>query len=64
MNLEKYEEFACPYCSQTNSLSLDITGGRKQRLVVDCEVCCAPIVIRLTLDEGEILSMDVQRENE
>ena len=62
MSLEKFENFCCPYCGETNELLVDISGGLNQQLVVDCEVCCAPIVIRLKI-RGEAVSMDVQREN-
>ena len=64
MSLEQFEPFFCPYCSQSNELLLDLTGGSYQELIVDCEVCCAPIVIRLKLSGGQIVMMDVRRENE
>ncbi len=64
MSLEQFEPFACPYCSQDNELLLDLTAGSTQELIVDCEVCCAPIVICLKIRGGEIVTMDVRRENE
>ena len=64
MALEQYEEFSCPYCGETNQLLVDFSGGRAQEFVVDCEVCCAPIIIRLQLRGQEIITLDVQRENE
>ena len=64
MNLEQDEYFICPYCGESNLLLVDLTGGIKQGFVVDCEVCCAPIVIRLTIRAGEIVSMEVRQENE
>jgi len=64
MPLEHDEEFLCPYCGENNALSVDICGGTHQEFVVDCEVCCAPIIVRLFIRGDEIISMDVQRENE
>ena len=43
---------------------VDISGGRHQEMVVDCEVCCAPIVVRLQIRGDEIIALDVQREND
>ena len=64
MSLEKSEDFLCPYCGETNELLIDVSGGPHQEFVLDCEVCCAPIIIRLTLRGEEIISLDVQREND
>jgi hypothetical protein len=58
------EEFLCPYCGEPNPLVVDITGGSNQSLVIDCEVCCAPILIRVRVQAGEITSVDVRKENE
>jgi len=64
MSLEEFDNFCCPYCGETNQLFVDITGGPSQQLVVDCEVCCAPIVLNIRIKAGEILSVDARRENE
>jgi len=64
MSIEEFESFSCPYCGETNELLVDLSGGAHQEYVVDCEVCCAPILVRLKVRDGEIESVDVQRENE
>ena len=61
---EHDEEFSCPYCGESNALPVDITGGSNQTFVVDCEICCAPIVVRLKIRGEEIISVDVRKENE
>jgi hypothetical protein len=33
---------ACPYCGASNEIALDPSGGRVQRYVEDCQVCCQP----------------------
>ena len=63
MSLEEFENFCCPYCGETNELLIDLSGGGHQEFVVDCEVCCAPILVRLKVRGEEIISIDVQREN-
>ena len=64
MHLEKNENFLCPYCGENNTLLVDVTGCAHQEFVVDCEVCCAPIIVRLLLRGEEILTIDIQREND
>jgi len=43
---------------------IDTTNGSEQRLVVDCEVCCAPIAVRIKVRGGEIIGIDIRKENE
>jgi hypothetical protein len=64
MPLEQFDNFSCPYCGETNELLVDISGGAHQEFVVDCEVCCAPIVVRLQIRGEDIIAIDVQKENE
>ena len=42
----------CPYCGETLDLALDPGGGNVQHYVEDCSVCCQPLNISLTYDEG------------
>lgn len=58
------EIFLCPYCGSENSLSVDCSQGQKQEFVLDCEVCCRPIVIRLRLGSNEIMTLTADKENE
>lgn len=64
MSVEQNESFLCPYCGESNALSVDVSAGRHQEFVVDCEICCAPIVVRLQIQGEEIVSIDVLREND
>ncbi len=45
-------------------MALDLTGGSRQRFVIDCETCCSPIVIRLRLSGDAIEELDIRREND
>jgi hypothetical protein len=45
---------SCPYCGESVELLVDPSGGMSQEYVEDCEVCCRPWVVRVTIDlEGE-----------
>ena len=63
MPLEQDENFLCPYCGEINALFIDVSGGPNQEFVVDCEVCCAPILVRLKIRGETVVSIDVEREN-
>jgi len=63
MSVELNKEFFCPFCGEANELMVDISEGPTQEFVVDCEVCCDPIVIRIKLQGDRVVSLDVDREN-
>lgn len=48
--------FSCPYCGEELTVRLDISAGRKQSFIQDCEVCCKPIQIELEMRGEEVLS--------
>ena len=54
----------CPYCGESFDSDVDTSGG-SQEYIEDCQICCQPIVFRLTVDtNGELLTLDVQRDND
>ena len=46
--------FACPYCLEEISMTLDVSGGSKQSLTYDCVVCCRPIAITFRVDQNGV----------
>jgi hypothetical protein len=54
----------CPYCGESFETNVDASGGALE-YVEDCYVCCRPIVFRITADDdGNLLTLDTQREND
>jgi hypothetical protein len=52
--LESDAGYACPSCFEQNFVAVDPSGGRRQRFVEDCPVCCRPIDFVVTFDhEGD-----------
>lgn len=45
--------FQCPYCWETISMLVDVLI-EQQQYVEDCEVCCNPIEISISIDEGNV----------
>lgn len=40
----------CPYCWETLDISVD-PSVPEQQYVEDCQVCCQPIVLHVTIDD-------------
>ena len=59
--LEEGFPFECPYCGETIEITIDHTGGAKQKFVTDCEVCCQPIDVSLKTEDGEVTSFQASR---
>lgn len=43
-------EFQCAYCGENNATTVDISAGRKQEYVEDCQVCCRPNRLYIEVD--------------
>ena len=50
--IEQDYSFSCPHCGVELSVRLEPGGGRQQKFIQDCEVCCRPIAITVRF-EGE-----------
>ena len=44
----EWTSISCPYCGENFETSLDLSGG-SQSYIEDCQVCCRPMGIRLTV---------------
>lgn len=52
----------CPYCGEPMLRCIETVSG-SQEYVEDCEVCCQPILMNVSVSEGEITGVDALREN-
>jgi len=52
----------CPYCGEPNEIFVDPSGGRVQRYVEDCQVCCQPWEVTATI--GETLEVQLRTESD
>lgn len=53
--------FICTYCFQQNEVLVDVSGGTKQEYVEDCQVCCRPNRLHITV-YPDLREADVQAE--
>jgi hypothetical protein len=60
--LIRFETITCPYCWEAIEITLDLSV-ETQRQVEDCSVCCRPIVVAYSAQDGELTALDVAAEN-
>lgn len=53
----------CPYCGETISILID-DSLPEQSYVEDCQVCCRPIVLNVSIDPDGDASVVARSENE
>lgn len=51
MELLKQAGIDCPACGESQWIDVDTSAG-DQTYVEDCQVCCRPMVVTITLPEG------------
>lgn len=54
---------SCPYCGEPIELVLD-TSVTQQSYIEDCQVCCRPMLITVTVDSDGDVDLQVRNENE
>lgn len=63
MNSLEPVEVHCPYCGQAIELMIDCSV-EEQSYVEDCEVCCQPMSVSVSLDEEGKPDVFVNAEDE
>jgi hypothetical protein len=51
----------CPYCGEELELFVDDGGGPFQEYVEDCQVCCRPMRVVVSVDEEGEAQLAVHR---
>jgi Cysteine-rich CPXCG len=49
----------CPSCWESCSVLIDLSAG-DHVFVEDCQVCCNPMQLTVTIGDGELLSLDAE----
>jgi hypothetical protein len=59
--LECFVDIDCPYCAECINVRVDLSAGA-QSYIEDCQVCCQPIMISLTVtDDGRFRELTAER---
>jgi hypothetical protein len=54
---------SCPYCGENISILVD-NSLPDQQYIEDCQVCCRPIVLDVSVDTGGDVAVRARSENE
>jgi hypothetical protein len=49
--------YFCDSCGEEIVVPIDLSAGHEQTYVEDCPVCCRPMVIHVSVDEGGEVSL-------
>lgn len=63
MSLQAETEIECPYCGERIVLLIDDSVA-SQDYIEDCQVCCRPMNLRVTVDEEGVPQVEVHREDD
>ncbi|QDZ40038.1 CPXCG motif-containing cysteine-rich protein [Euhalothece natronophila Z-M001] len=61
--MENTAEFICAFCGEGNPTFIDVSVGLKQCYVEDCQVCCNPNILYISIDE-ETLEAEIHTDCE
>jgi len=56
-------DISCPYCGETVEIIVDCSAG-DQSYIEDCQVCCRPINLTVTIDEAGTPVVEAASEDE
>ncbi len=47
-------EYTCAVCGEPSTTFVDLSAGSTQSYVEDCQVCCRPNILYVSLDEDTL----------
>jgi len=56
--MSNFLSITCPHCGEDFEVSFDPSEGDAE-FIIDCEVCCRPMTVAVTVRSGEIDSVQV-----
>ena len=58
------EPYACAFCGEENDVLVDGSGARTQRFTEDCQVCCRPNLLSITIHRDNSVELWAEQEYE
>lgn len=52
--MQNTAEYICAFCGEPNTTFIDVSGGFTQSYIEDCQVCCRPNQLYITIDEDTL----------
>ena len=63
MELSRPVRLQCPYCGEWIEVVVEVASGR-QEYIEDCQVCCKPMSLRVSIDADGEPSIEARAEDE
>ena len=63
MSLIETMTIDCPYCGERIELVIDASAG-DQDYIEDCQVCCRPIQLHITVTADGVVGVEARRDDE
>jgi len=63
MNCLHEVDISCPYCGEVIGILVD-GSIEEQHYIEDCQVCCQPIVIALSISSNDEFHVEARHEND
>jgi uncharacterized Zn finger protein len=60
--LEETANVTCPYCGEAIDLAVDVSAG-SQSYIEDCQVCCQPMNVNVSVDADGDVAVTVSRDD-
>ena len=48
-------DYSCAFCGESSTTFVDLSAGFQQSYIEDCQVCCRPNVLYVTVDDQTLL---------
>jgi Cysteine-rich CPXCG len=59
MTLTVEHAVTCPHCWEQCTILVDLSAG-DHTLIEDCQVCCNPMQLTVTVADGELVAVDAE----
>lgn len=56
-SMDSTAEYVCAFCGETNTTFIDVSAGLSQTYIEDCQVCCRPNQLYVTIDD---VTLDIE----
>jgi len=63
MYTSELKTISCPYCDESIEIVID-TSVNQQQYIEDCQVCCRPITVNVSIVEPDQVIVNVSAEDD
>jgi hypothetical protein len=57
-----FSSYTCPHCFENVEYRVELGDGSSQEFSIDCEVCCRPILLKMSLDTQGDINIEAEKE--